>query len=169
MGITPPQPAPVPQDYVGVDVLNVSVSNGQFTNVANKACIYELPRVRQARTLTTAWLRVSSAAGNVCIALVDPATGTRLATTGSFACPAAGLRSRALTSALDVYRGQRLAVAVSADVTTAQVYALPGLVGDFMAPSGAPLYGGDMDTAFPIPSTVTPTGVPSRLPVIVFT
>lgn len=116
-------------------------------------------------SVSTAFFTVTTQSGNMCVAVYSNSgvgrgslPGTLLATTGSFACPAAGQQSQALGATIQVNAGDWIYLgcdnAVAAFRSTATALAIAaGLTG---TNAGRYYY---HDAAFPAPaSNPTPTG-----------
>ena len=56
-------------------------------------------------TISKAYFLIGVQSGNIAFAIYDASSGGRLGTTGSFACPATGPNSRALTAAVTLLPG----------------------------------------------------------------
>jgi hypothetical protein len=132
---------------------------------ANEYNVWEVPAPPRARAITQVTFYVATQSGNIDLGIYDIVTGNRLGSTGSVACPAAGLRTVALTGTVNLTAGQRIAVAHAADNTTLRLYSYGGFDSEFYKTSGAPLYGGYNAVAFPLPSAISSaplTSVPTR-------
>jgi hypothetical protein len=87
--------------------------------------------VNRPVTVSTAWFHVSTQAGNMDVGILqgaDFASVTRIASAGSTATPAAGLRSLPLTAAVTLVPGQIYWAAISMDTLSGGFYAVsPGV------------------------------------------
>lgn len=115
---------------------------------ANRA-IYVPCYVPIAVTLTGIRLRVGTQNGNICVGLYD-SSGTRVATSGSVACPAAGLQTVAFTANYSAAAG-RYYLALSASGNTATF----STTGSGTAMPASVRY---QETAHPLPASATFAG-----------
>lgn len=140
-----------PNDYIGTLPYWVNLA-GTVTLTANRATFVKVV-TGEAKTVTTAYFRVSSQAGNIDIGIYDSTLATRLGSTGSFSCPATGNRSQAFTGsiALSANTVYYIALAGNNASTVIAHAATPVAI-----PSGGWNLAGRMETAFALPSSITP-------------
>jgi hypothetical protein len=108
--------------------------------------------VQKPVSVSTAKFEVVTSSGSVCLGIYDD-SGTRLATTGSTACPAAGLGSISLTGSVSLSPGVRYWAAIEADNGTAAARYLGGqavLITNFKAAT-------HVDSTFPLAASLSLT------------
>jgi hypothetical protein len=131
--------------------------------VANRAQAF---RVRDGGTITKVGVSVTTQSGNICLGVYrntgmgrNARPGTRIATTGSVACPAAGDAEITLGGAsYVVYPGDWLVIA--ADNATAAFRCENSSAANSGFAHGVQEH---MDTAFPLPTTFVPVAGSSGL------
>lgn len=124
---------------------------GVQTLTANRAVFW---RVVGAGTITSLQIRVSVQSGNICAGVyTNSGTGlsavplTRVATTGSIACPAVGLATLTLDVPVSVSHGSHWLAFAGDDATASFVLVNNGVVA---TPANGWCY--YKDTAFPLPT-----------------
>jgi hypothetical protein len=144
--LTRPRPIDL---YVGPSGATLSNTFLAVTT-ANAAQLNAFQVVRTV-TVSTAHFRVGAQSGNLDFGIYDD-SGTRLASTGSFACPAPATAgsSQALTSSVTLAPGRRYWAAIAADNTTATLLGL----GSAQSAS-AYVLGGNVAATFPLPASLT--------------
>ena len=135
---------------VGVSPFAVQAALGLSANFGWFAAF----QVLRPATATNAAFQVTTQNGNLDLGIYqDDGAGnlTRIASTGSFACPAAGYASRALTAPVALVPGVRYYAAIATDSASAAVYA--GATGGGLG-SGARMscY---IPSSFPLPASRT--------------
>lgn len=124
-----------------------------LTVAVNNRAYYNRVVVRAPRYVTSLTTSVVTASGNICVAIytnVSNAPAARIATSGSVACPAAGMRVVALTAGLWLLPGDYW-FAIAADNTTASFNSLnPTIILSALSQFE--------DGAFPLPATATGIG-----------
>jgi len=139
---------------------DMSTPNSTTIGVANRACFQRLEQVGPNTPITSILLRVQTSSGNICVAVYTSAAGranpvTRIATSGSVACPATGTTG-AIALDVPVTPTKDTWFAISADNNTAAfdckasaaAYSITNLA------LGVSAY---QDGAFPLPATAAPT------------
>lgn len=139
------------------------------SNVA-RGCRYICPR---SGSLTGVLIPIGTSSGNICVGAYDTAatTRTRLATSGSVACPAGSTMAEvAFTTPVSVRRGQHIDLAFSADNATATFGRIAIAVaahavipdGAFNSPDGGKAYlVWTVNSAFPLPDTIAENTIAS--------
>lgn len=131
----------------------VAPGNPRASGAANRA--YYVPAtLAAAATITGVRFVVGNQSGNVCVGLYDSG-GVRLATSGSVACPAAGVQTVAFTANYVAAAG-RYYLALSIDNTTATTPFVESSSG-----SAGPATARIEASAFPLPATATMSAVVS--------
>jgi hypothetical protein len=106
----------------GVEVARFGINIGppsnlfcnSATTISANSAWYSSFDVSRPVTVTTVWFAITVASGNLDFGIYDD-SGARLGSTGTFACPAAGGRSRALTGSVVLVPGVRYWAAYAAD------------------------------------------------------
>ena len=129
--------------------------SGLTVGTANHA--YFAPATLQvAATITGVGITVRTQNGNIDVGLYDEA-GTRLASSGSVACPAAGPATVSFTSSYSAAPG-RYHLAIACSNTTATFMA----VTNGLSNASLPYAGRLMASAFPLPATATFSNTATR-------
>lgn len=132
-----------------------SINSAAFDVAASNRAILTPFLCHKAVTVSTVYFRVATASGNIDFGIYAADAVTRLASTGSFACPAAGTRNQALTASVALEAGTMYWAAHAAGNTT---YKLVGFVSTQSAIAlGAQGYYVRGETSFALPSTLTIT------------
>lgn len=141
---------------------------GSVGVAANNDVNYCAFQVFRPVTVTTAVIQVITQSGNLDIGILD-SSGNRLASTGSFACPAAGTISQALTASLALSPSTFYYAAVAMDNTTARVNGV-SIASSSLGRLGS-VTGNSLTikntTSFPIPAT-NPVDTGEFIPANVF-
>jgi len=139
---------------------NMSTPTSTTIGGANRACFQRLEQVGPNTPITSILLRVQTSSGNICVSVYTSAAGranpvTRIATSGSVACPATGATA-AIALDVPVTPTPNTWFAISADNDTAafdckasaSTYSITDIA------LGVSAY---QDGAFPLPATAAPT------------
>lgn len=133
---------------MSVDPRRVWTNTAVSANVAYVSAF----QVRRPVTVTTAAFHVGTQNGNLDIGIYSGAIGalTRLGSTGTFACPAAGVQSQALTASVTLVPGVRYFGAVAGNGTAA-LYAVANTASSVMQSIGLM---GSAATSFVLPASL---------------
>lgn len=129
-----------------------------LTFIANNRLFANSFRVNRAVSVSQVTVHVQAQAGNLDLGLAvgdDISNLTRLASTGSFACPAAGITTQNLTTTVVLLPGQRYWGLSATDTSTAALYGVFPTVAAAQPLFQAAKISGSMATAFPIPAVIT--------------
>ena len=122
-------------------------ANTRSVGAANRA-VYAPCSLQAAATITGVRLLVGTQSGNICVGLYD-SSGSRVATSGSVACPASGLASVSFTGNYSASAG-RFYLALAADNTTATFGWCESAAG-----ASGPATSRHEASAFPLPATAS--------------
>lgn len=131
--------------------------NASGVGVANTAYVARF-QVNRPVVVSTVRFAVFAQSGNLDFALLDD-SGTRLASTGSIACPGGGAHTRSLTASVQLVPGRFYWQVVAADNEVAQI----GYVSN---PSNGAMAGAaeSVASSFPIPASLSiPTSGTARV------
>jgi hypothetical protein len=111
-------------------------------------------QVNRPATVSAVYFRTGVQSGNIDIGVysVSGTTATRVASTGSFPCPAVAIRcTQALTASVTLIPGVRYLQAIAADNTTAGFGGYSGVAPAYVTARSEV---GVMSSAFPLPATL---------------
>lgn len=121
-------------------------ASGRAVGAANRILLFPVD-VTAAASLTGITIRVISSTGNISMAVYD-SSFNRLATTGSIACPAAGIATVSLSYSIPSAGLYYFALSASSNSATFGATAENSIA--------SPVRASYMESAHPAPSTVTP-------------
>lgn len=139
--------------FGGVNTTSISVG------AANRAIYIPTSPLQAAATITGVQIHVVVQSGNISVGLYNSA-GSRVATSGAVACPAAGLAVVAFSASYSAAAGTYY-LAISADNTTATFAS--GNSGTPASPATCRFE----ETAHPLPATATFNGTPTGRSIII--
>lgn len=142
----------------------MSVFSGANLNVGNSFT------VERPVTVSTVRFSVGVSAGNIDIGLYSgssPASITRLSSTGSFACPAAGVRTQALTAAVALVPGVRYWSVIGGNNASTTIHGTDTGVSSTMQQTAA-LGNREVAGTFPLPASLNLDTETSRAYILCF-
>lgn len=154
-----------PNLFIGTAPYYAANSTTSYAGGANRAFFVRFI-CDTAITVTTAYFYVGTQAGNIDIGIYNADLSSKLGSTGSFACPASGTRSQALSAGVALSAGTIYYAGVTGDNASMKLATASPTVN---ITTGWNQVGLVASGAFPLPATPSPTWEGSgTVPVIFF-